>query len=727
VLFDKNKETLLYYPPNKEGKSYTVPEGVTTIKKYAFQSKNLKEILLPNSLKIIEERAFYFTNLKELSIPDTINLSASSLNGLPNSTISVKFSGNIKRIENSTLKREEKITKVGLAEGLEEIGEAAFDMTSMNVVAIPKSVKKIEKGAFRRSSLDFVIYIGTKKDFYNLIQEAGFDDRPNRKMPELVKEVNLVIDGMPIDFDGLAERPFYYKNKVYVPSQYICNLCGISTKWISWNPETAQYQKDDIVVCKPGEKIAVDGTVIEGSTHIDESFITGESVPVKRESGSKVIAGSINYEGTIKYKAEKIGKESTVSEIVRLVVESTSSKAPIAKIADKVSSIFVPVVIAIAIVAFIVWMIISKDIAFAINIFITVLVVACPCGLGLATPLAIIVGSGLATKKGILVKSSESLENAHKVKTVVFDKTGTLTEGKLTVSKLYNYSDLKEEEVLKIIASVENKSEHPIARAIVNYVAERKIDIVEVNDFKAIAGMGVEASYNDNKTVIIGNQKLMDENKIEILEKQDAESLMQDENSILYVALDNKLIALVGVKDTIRKDIAELIEKLKEKNINVVMLTGDNEKTAQNIAEKLKIDKVISNVMPKQKAEEIEKLKQNGLVMMCGDGINDSISLVKADIGVSVSSGTDIARDSAQVVIMNDNLKRINDVIEISKKTVRNIKQNLFWAFFYNICMIPIAIGLLKPIGISMNPMVASLAMTLSSLTVVFNSLRIKQ
>ncbi len=486
-----------------------------------------------------------------------------------------------------------------------------------------------------------------------------------------------------------------------------------------------EIQKDDIVVCKPGEKIAVDGTVIDGNTHIDESFITGESVPVKREAGSKVIAGSINYEGTIKYKAEKIGKESTVSEIVRLVVESTSSKAPIAKIADKVSSVFVPVVIAIAIVAFIIWMIISKDIAFAINIFITVLVVACPCSLGLATPLAIIVGSGLATKKGILVKSSESLENAHKVKTVVFDKTGTLTEGKLKVSKIYNYSDIDEAELLKMVASVENKSEHPIARAIVNYAKERKIDIDEVNDFEAVAGMGVVANYESEK-IIIGNQKLIDENKIEISNKQDAEELTKDENSILYVALNNKLIALVGVKDTIRKDIVELIEKLKAKNINVVMLTGDNEKTAQNIAKKLKIDKVISNVMPKQKAEEIEKLKQNGLVMMCGDGINDSISLVKADIGVSVSSGTDIARDSAQVVIMNDNLNRINDVIDISKKTVRNIKQNLFWAFFYNVCMIPVACGFLVKFGIMINPMIASLAMTLSSLFVVLNVLKLK-
>lgn len=486
-----------------------------------------------------------------------------------------------------------------------------------------------------------------------------------------------------------------------------------------------EIQKEDIVVCKPGEKIAVDGTVVEGTTHIDESFITGESVPVKREIGSKVIAGSINYEGTIKYKAEKIGKESTVSEIVRLVVESTSSKAPIAKIADRVSSIFVPVVIVIAVIAFIVWMIISKDLTFAVNIFITVLVVACPCSLGLATPLAIVVGSGLATKKGILVKNSESLENAHKIKTVVFDKTGTLTEGKLTVSKLYNYSNLEDKEVLKIIASVENKSEHPIARAIVNYAKEIKIDIEDVNDFKAIAGMGVIANYDKNE-VIIGNKKIMDENNIKIVSPEDAENLVQDENSILYVALDKKIVALVGVKDTIREDIVEVIENLKSKNINVVMLTGDNEKTAQNIAKKIKIDKVISNVMPKQKAEEIEKLKQNGLVMMCGDGINDSISLVKADIGVSVSSGTDIARDSAQVVIMNDNLNRINDVIEISKKTVRNIKQNLFWAFFYNVCMIPVACGFLVKFGIMINPMIASLAMTLSSLFVVLNVLKLK-
>lgn len=486
-----------------------------------------------------------------------------------------------------------------------------------------------------------------------------------------------------------------------------------------------EIQKEDIVVCKPGEKIAVDGTVVEGTTHIDESFITGESVPVKREIGSKVIAGSINYEGTIKYKAEKIGKESTVSEIVRLVVESTSSKAPIAKIADKVSSIFVPVVIAIAVIAFIVWMIISKDLTFAVNIFITVLVVACPCSLGLATPLAIVVGSGLATKKGILVKSSESLENAHKIKTVVFDKTGTLTEGKLTVSKLYNYSNLEDKEVLKIIACVEKKSEHPIARAIVNYAKEVKIDIEDVKDFKAIAGMGVIANYDKNE-VIIGNKKIMDENNIKIVSPEDAENLVKDENSILYVALDKKIVALVGVKDTIREDIIEVIENLKSKNINVVMLTGDNEKTAQNIAKKIKIDKVISNVMPKQKAEEIEKLKQNGLVMMCGDGINDSISLVKADIGVSVSSGTDIARDSAQVVIMNDNLNRINDVIEISKKTVRNIKQNLFWAFFYNVCMIPVACGFLVKFGIMINPMIASLAMTLSSLFVVLNVLKLK-
>lgn len=487
-----------------------------------------------------------------------------------------------------------------------------------------------------------------------------------------------------------------------------------------------EIQKGDIVICKPGEKIAVDGEVVEGTTHINESFITGESVPVKREKGSKVIAGSINYEGTIKYKAEKIGKESTVSEIVRLVVEATNTKAPIAKVADTISGYFVPTIIIIAIIAFAIWFMITKNIATAINIFVTILVVACPCSLGLATPLAIVIASGNASKKGILIKTSEALENAHKIKTICFDKTGTLTKGELTIFKIYNYSNLKENEIIRIVASIENKSEHPIARAIVNEAKNQKIELEDVEEFKSIPGYGLSANINQNK-YLIGNKKLMLENNITISQEQDELNLVSDGNSILFVTEGQKLIALIGVKDVLKDESKDIVQKLKKRNIKVVMLTGDNEKTAKAIANQIGVDEVIANVLPKQKAEEIKKFKEKGLVMMCGDGINDSVSLVTADIGVSVSSGTDIAMDSSNVVLMNDNLEKIEDLISISEKTIKNIKQNLFWAFFYNICMIPIACGILEPLGVVMNPMIAAFAMTISSLTVVLNALRLKK
>lgn len=488
-----------------------------------------------------------------------------------------------------------------------------------------------------------------------------------------------------------------------------------------------EIKKGDIVICKPGEKIAVDGEVVQGTTHINESFITGESVPVKREVGSKVIAGSINYEGTIQYRAEKIGKESTVSEIVKLVAQATSIKAPIAKIADKISGYFVPTVLVIAIIIFGIWLIISKDFSVAINIFVSILVVACPCSLGLATPLAIVIASGNASRKGILVKSSETLENAHKVKTICFDKTGTLTKGTLTVSRMYNYSNKDEKELLKDIASLENKSEHPIARAIVNKAQEDNIRLIDVKDFKAIPGFGIEGKTADEKHYLIGNKKLMLENNVELTNSEDEQKLISDGNSILFVSLNKKLVALLGVSDVIKENVPQVITELKSKNIDVVMLTGDNEKTANVIANQIGITNVVANVTPKEKAETINKLKEKGLVMMCGDGINDSVSLVTANIGVSVSSGTDIARDSAQVVIINDNLERINVLLDISSKTVRNIKQNLFWAFFYNVCMIPIAAGILQPLGITLNPMIAAFSMTISSLTVVLNALRLRR
>ena len=342
-----------------------------------------------------------------------------------------------------------------------------------------------------------------------------------------------------------------------------------------------ETQKGDIVICKPGEKIAVDGEVVEGTTHMNESFITGESTPVKKEAGAKVIAGSINFEGTIKYRAEKIGRESTVSEIVRLVASATSTKAPIAKAADKISGVFVPTILVIASIAFVIWCTISRDFAFAINIFVSILVVACPCSLGLATPLAIVIASGNASKKGILIKKSEALENSHKVKTICFDKTGTLTKGVLSVSKIYNYTDLSDTELLKDIASIEKKSEHPIAMAIVNKAIEEKIELEDVQNFKAIPGFGLKASTNGNR-YLIGNRKLMEQNNITISSVQDEENLINEGNSILFVAKNEEIIALIGVKDILKDNVVEVIEKLKKQNIEVVMLTGDNEKTARN-------------------------------------------------------------------------------------------------------------------------------------------------
>ena len=386
-----------------------------------------------------------------------------------------------------------------------------------------------------------------------------------------------------------------------------------------------EIQKGDIVICKPGEKIAVDGVIVEGTTHIDESFITGESVPVKREKDSKVIAGSINYEGTIKYKAERIGKESTVSEIVRLVTEATNTKAPISKVADKISSYFVPVIILIAIISFIAWYIISKDIGYSINIFVSILVIACPCSLGLATPLAIVISSGLCSQKGILVKSSEVLENAHKVKTICFDKTGTLTNGTLTISKIYNYSGESENTIIKNVASIEKMSEHPIAYAIVNYANENKIELEDVTDFKSIPGYGVYAKINEDE-YYIGNRNLMLDNGIEIETTQDEISLATTGNSLLFVVKNKKLISLIGVKDVVRNNIKDVIQKLKNRNIELIMLTGDNEATARYIANEIGITNIIANVKPKEKSDKIKELKKNGVVMMCGDGINDSVS-----------------------------------------------------------------------------------------------------
>lgn len=488
-----------------------------------------------------------------------------------------------------------------------------------------------------------------------------------------------------------------------------------------------EINKGDIVISKPGERISVDGEIVIGKTHLDESFITGESKPVAKNIGDKVIAGSINYDGYIEYKAEKIGKESTISEIVKLVIEATNTKAPIAKIADTVSGYFVPTVIIIAFITFLVYLFLGLGFTSAINTFVTILVVACPCSLGLATPLAIVISEGVCATHGILVKKSETLENASKINTIVFDKTGTLTYGTLKIAEILNYSTLTNNEIVELAGSLESKSTHPISKAFKEYIEANNLKILDVEKFEDISGYGIVGTI-DNNTILVGNSKLLNKYKVENKYIEQEELLATNGNSIVYIAKNNEILGIIGVNDIIRGNAKNIIEELNKNNIEVMMLTGDNKKTAKSIADTLEIKNVIANVTPNEKSNIIKKLKEEGkIVMMCGDGINDSPALALSDIGVSVNSGTDIARDSSDVILTKNDLTSIVNLINISKKTIRNIKQNLFWAFFYNSLMIPIAMGVLSGIGININPMIASLAMVLSSFTVILNALRLKR
>lgn len=488
-----------------------------------------------------------------------------------------------------------------------------------------------------------------------------------------------------------------------------------------------EVKKGDILIVKPGNRFAVDGTIVKGSTHVDESFISGESIPVKKSVNNKVVAGSINLDGEVLYKAENIGKDSVISEIVRLVVEATNTKAPIARIADKVSGIFVPIVIILSVITFIIHLILGFSFNESIVYFVTVLVCACPCALGLATPLAIVVSEGLCAKNGILVKKSEILENANKIDVIVFDKTGTLTYGNLRISKVINNSVYSDSGLIEIVSSLESKSTHPIASAFKNYANENNLKNLEVNEFENIAGIGLKGIINE-KEYLIGNNKMLEKYNIDNKVSKEEKELSLNGNSIVYVIENKKVIALIGVKDIVRDNATTVISKLKQINKRVIMLTGDNEITANIIAKSIGIKEVIANVSPKDKSNKIKELKNKGLkVMMVGDGINDAPSLSLADIGVSLNSAIDIAADSADVILMRNDLNSIYNLFDISKKTLSNIKGNLFWAFFYNICMIPIACGLLESINISMNPMIAGLAMTLSSFTVIINALRLKR
>ena len=477
----------------------------------------------------------------------------------------------------------------------------------------------------------------------------------------------------------------------------------------------------DTLVCKAGDKVAVDGTVTSGKTYVDESFITGESAPVLKTSGSKVIAGSICYDGYIEYSAEKIGKESTISEIVTMVVDATNTKSKVQKMADCISGYFVPIILAIAIVTFILSYLLGCSFSVSFTHFVTALVVACPCALGLAVPLVVVVSNGLCAEKGLFLRNGEVLERAKTIDTIVLDKTGTLTQGKLRVYEFQNDSNLTDAEFLNVVANLESFSSHPIHTA---FDVTKKLD---VSHFEELSGMGILAKINDDE-YYLGNHKILTRLKLKNRYQTKEDNYSKAGCSIIYVVQNKKLIGIIGVKDTVREESKEAIREFMRRGIDVVMLTGDHEGVANQIAKEVGIRHVISDVLPKEKASYIEKLKQDGKhVIMVGDGINDAPALVASSIGISINQGTDVAMDSADVILMNNNLSNIIDFIDISKQSYHIIWQNLFWAFFYNALMIPIAAGLLLPLGITMNPMVASIAMTISSLTVVMNSLRLRR
>ncbi|WP_346884505.1 heavy metal translocating P-type ATPase [Clostridium sp. UBA4395] len=484
----------------------------------------------------------------------------------------------------------------------------------------------------------------------------------------------------------------------------------------------------DIVLVKPGEKLPVDGEVIEGNTSIDESMLTGESIPVEKSMGSSVIGASINKTGFIKYKATRVGRDTALAQIVKLVEDAQGSKAPIAKLADVISAYFVPVVIGLAIIASVGWLIAGETPIFSLTIFIAVLVIACPCALGLATPTAIMVGTGKGAENGVLIKGGEPLETTYKLKTIVFDKTGTITEGKPKVTDIITNGE-SEEEILILAASAEKGSEHPLGEAIVKDAEEKGLSLKIIDKFNAIPGHGIEVEI-DKKSILLGNKKLMMEKNINISSLDETSDRLASEGKTpMYIAIDGNAAGIIAVADTVKASSKDAIESLHKMGIKVAMITGDNKRTADAIAKQVGIDIVLSEVLPEDKANEVKKLQVDGnRVGMVGDGINDAPALAQADIGIAIGSGTDVAIESADIVLMRSDLMDVISAIKLSKATIKNIKENLFWAFGYNVLGIPVAMGVLHIFGGPLlNPMIAAGAMSLSSVSVLLNALRLRR
>ncbi|MBU5595120.1 heavy metal translocating P-type ATPase [Amphibacillus sp. MSJ-3] len=485
----------------------------------------------------------------------------------------------------------------------------------------------------------------------------------------------------------------------------------------------------DQMIVKPGEKIPVDGVITEGRTSVDESMLTGESIPVEKNIGDSLVGGSFNKNGTVRYQATKVGKDTALAQIIQLVEDAQGSKAPIAKMADVISGYFVPIVIGLALVSGLAWYFSGQTGIFALTIMISVLVIACPCALGLATPTAIMVGTGKGAEHGVLIKGGEALETTHKVEMIVFDKTGTITEGKPVVTDIITNETTTDQELLRLAASAEKGSEHPLGEAIVREAEAKGLDLIDIQSFEAIPGHGIEVSVNDKK-LLAGNRKLMDDRKISLGDlAAESDRLANEGKTPMYIAIDEGMAGIIAVADTVKENSAKAIERLHKMGIEVGMITGDNSRTAEAIAKQVGIDRVMSEVLPEDKANEVKKIQDEGRkVAMVGDGINDAPALAQADIGIAIGSGTDVAIESADIVLMRSDLLDVSSAIQLSRATIRNIKENLFWAFAYNVLGIPFAMGVFHIFGGPLlSPMIAGAAMSLSSVSVLANALRLKR